>query len=130
MSNENLELFTENDIEEATFQTGVVNGNVPGDLYQKIPCTIGFSYIRFEVDGSVKSCCVSPFNMGNIHQTSFDEIWHSAAYYSWRAKFLYIQKRKFHLKDAEFGFCQICPHIDINLEFANILRIKREVNDS
>lgn len=121
LNNDDLDIFGGSSLEEATFQTGVINGNVPGDLYQTIPCAIGFSYVRFEVDGSVKACCVSPFNMGSINEASFDEVWHSAAYYTWRAKFLHIQKRKFHLKVAEFSFCQICPHVGINEEFFRLI---------
>ncbi|MBC7713615.1 MAG: SPASM domain-containing protein [Rhizobacter sp.] len=121
-----LDITEPSEIEEASFKTGVINGNLPGDLYQRIPCTIAFTYVRFEVDGNVKACCISPFNMGNINETSFDEVWHSASYYSWRAKFLHIHKRKFHLKDSEFGFCQICSHVNNNTDFAELLNIKRE----
>ena len=97
-----------------TTLSGSVNGNLPAELFQQIPCTIGFTYARFEVDGSVKPCCVSPRGLGNINDTDFSEIWHSAEYNAWRAKFLMIHKKKFHLHDKEFSFCQICPHIPIN----------------
>ncbi|MDD4973880.1 MAG: SPASM domain-containing protein [Bacteriovorax sp.] len=104
----------------------ILNGQVPGVLYQTIPCTVAFTYVRFEVNGSVKPCCISPFQMGNINDANLDEIWHSHRYYAWREKFLKIQTTRFHLKDNEYGFCQICPHIPINLEASKLLSIKRD----
>ncbi len=118
--------LTESPPEAPTVQTGAINGDYPAELMQQIPCTIGFSYTRFEVDGSVKPCCVSPFSLGNINETDFDNIWHSAEYNAWRAKFLSIHKKKFHLHDAEFSFCQICPHIPLNKGFADNLNKKWE----
>ncbi|MGZ3787085.1 MAG: SPASM domain-containing protein [Bacteriovorax sp.] len=96
------------------------------DLYQAIPCTVGFTYVRFEVDGSVKPCCISPFQMGNINNAGLDEIWHSHRYYAWREKFLKIHTSRFHLKDHEFSFCQICPHVPINMESSRLLSMKRD----
>jgi radical SAM protein with 4Fe4S-binding SPASM domain len=124
--NDPLSIRPETNLEKSQIDFGVSNGQVPGDLYQTIPCTIGFTYIRFEVDGSVKPCCVAPMRFGNINESKFDDIWHSHEYYSWRGKFLRIQKTRFHLKDTEFGFCQICPHIPLNLESSRLLAIKRD----
>jgi radical SAM protein with 4Fe4S-binding SPASM domain len=116
-----LEIFETGFIEDPTVRTGAMNGDFSTELMQQIPCTIGFTYTRFEVDGSVKPCCVSPFSLGNINDKSFEEIWHSAEYNAWRAKFLNIHKKKFHLHDVEFSFCQICPHIPINKTAADQL---------
>ncbi len=110
--------FEFGEFEDASVQTGVVNGNVPSKLFQQIPCTIAFTYTRFEADGSVKPCCVSPFSLGNVNSKSFEDVWHSAEYNAWRAKFLTIHKKKFHLHDAEFSFCQMCPHIPLNVNTA------------
>lgn len=103
-----------------------LNGNYPGNLMSNIPCTIGFTYARFEVDGSIKACCVSPFNMGSLNVSKFDEIWHSSQYYAWRAKFLKIHQRNFHLKDKGFSFCQVCPHLPQNISFVNSFNLNQE----
>lgn len=124
-----LKVFESGDLEDSSVQTGAINGNFPADVMQQIPCMIGFTYTRFEVDGSVKACCVSPFPLGNINEKDFEEIWHSAEYNVWRSKFLNIHKKKFHLHDAEFSFCQICPHIPINKSSAKNLSEKFDQSD-
>jgi radical SAM protein with 4Fe4S-binding SPASM domain len=113
------------EFENAQNNFGILNAQAPGDIYKKIPCSISYTYIRFEVDGTVKPCCVVPFRFGNINDSKLDVIWHSSEYYSWREKFLKIHKDQFHFKDTEFGFCQICPHVPINLEAARLLSIER-----
>jgi radical SAM protein with 4Fe4S-binding SPASM domain len=118
--------FTLDDLEKSQIDFGVANGQFSNDLYQIIPCTIAYTYVRFEVDGSIKPCCVAPMKFGNINEEKFDEVWHSQGYYAWRNKFLRIQKSRFHLKDTEYSFCQICPHIAINLESSRLLAIKRD----
>jgi hypothetical protein len=125
-NNEIVEIapFESGELEDPSIHTGAVNGNLPGKLYQQIPCSIGFTYTRFEVDGSVKPCCVVPYPLANANEKGFDEVWHSSEYNTWRSKFLTIHKKKFHLHDVEFAFCQICPHIPLNQNFAKLLSEK------
>ncbi|MFA6237016.1 MAG: SPASM domain-containing protein [Bacteriovorax sp.] len=111
--------------DSAQFNSGLSNGQLPGDLYQTIPCTVGFTYVRFEVDGSVKPCCAAPVHFGNVNSSKLDDIWHSDGFYTWREKFLNIERTSFHLKDTEYGFCQICPHVPINVKASRLLAIKR-----
>lgn len=108
-------------LEAPTVQTGAVNGNFPAEVMQQIPCTIAFTYARFYPDGTVKPCCVAPFTLGDTNQKGFEDIWHSAEYNAWRSKFLSIHKKKFHLHNTEFSFCQICPHISANTDFVKNL---------
>jgi len=121
MQADDLKIFDEKEIESPTVTTGALNGGLPLEVMQQIPCSIGFSYVRVETNGDVKACCVSPFTIGEIRTKNFEDVWNSSEYNTWRAKFLNIHKRKFHLHDAEFSFCQICPHIPQNIEFSNFL---------
>jgi radical SAM protein with 4Fe4S-binding SPASM domain len=105
---------------------GVANAGIPADIYRKIPCTIGFTYMRIEVDGTIKPCCVSRFNMENINEKSWQEVWHSHAYYTWREKLLRIHKEKFHLTNPQWSFCQQCSHINRNVEFAEKMTSKEK----
>lgn len=111
----------EDKLSPSKFDLGVINGHIPADLYQTTPCTIGFTYARFEVDGGVKPCCGTPLVLGDNNKSIFKDVWHSNEYYTWRSKFLRIQNTHFHLKDKEFGFCQMCPHTPINIESAKLL---------
>ena len=107
------------------FLEATISDVSPSDLYQTISCTIGFTYIRFEVDGTVKPCCGTPVRFGNINESKLNNIWHSDQYYSWRSKFLRIQETSFHLKDKEFGFCQTCPHSRLNIKSSKQLLAER-----
>jgi len=108
-------LNPEDEFLDSEFDYGIENHGVPNKIYQKIPCLIGFSYMRIEVNGDVRACCSSPINMGNIYKKPIKEIWLSMQYNMWRSKFKKIHKEHFHLKNKEFSFCQTCPHLDSNL---------------
>jgi MoaA/NifB/PqqE/SkfB family radical SAM enzyme len=95
------------------------------DLYKKIPCTIGFTYARFEVDGTVRPCCISPSSMGNIFKDKLDHIWNSDQYENWRGKFLSIHKTHFHETESEYNYCKMCPHVPLNQNSAELLSRSR-----
>lgn len=88
---------------------GVMNETL--ETFASIPCTIGYSYIRFEVDGSVRPCCIAKYPIGHLSdQPDWRRIWRSSAYQSFRAKMWRIHRDRFHLTDPEFLFCQQCSH--------------------
>ncbi len=96
---------------------GVMNGT--SEVYKNIPCTVGFAYIRFEVDGNVRPCCIAKHPIGSLsEQTDWRNIWRSAAYQSFRAKMSRIHIDKFHLTEPEFLFCQQCSHLLMNTQNA------------
>jgi hypothetical protein len=95
---------------ESTLQVGIMNGDVNNDFYQRAPCTIGYSYVRFEVTGAVKGCCVSKYALGDVNDENWQKIWNSGSYEAFRDKMKSIHKTHFHLKDPDWGFCQQCSH--------------------
>ncbi len=105
---------------------GVANGDVPANLYSEIPCTIGYSYIRFEVSGNIVPCCIAKHRIGDIKKNDWREVWHSGAYESFRRKMSRIHLERFHLVDPEWTFCQQCSHVPLNQANADLLRKGRE----
>lgn len=103
---------------------GVANGDIPSDLFSQIPCTIGYSYIRFEVDGNIRPCCIAKYEIGNLKEGDWRDAWHSGAWMSFRQKLATIHIEKFHRNDPEWSFCQQCSHIPINEENAKAMKIK------
>ncbi|MGZ3688021.1 MAG: SPASM domain-containing protein [Bdellovibrionota bacterium] len=97
----------------------LMNGSVPSTLYSRIPCTVGYSYIRFEVDGTVRPCCVARHPIGSLAGSSWRQIWRSAAYQAFRTKMARIHLERFHLTDPEFVFCQQCSHMGQNINNAS-----------
>jgi MoaA/NifB/PqqE/SkfB family radical SAM enzyme len=98
------------------------DGGITQNLYTKIPCTIGYTYSRIEVDGTMKLCCVSNHTIGNINDGSFEEVWQGPRAEAFRKKLLQINRDHFHLDQAEWGYCRHCSHVSINRENAEYLQ--------
>jgi radical SAM protein with 4Fe4S-binding SPASM domain len=105
---------------------GVANGDVPTNLYQNIPCTVGYSYIRFEVSGNIVPCCIAKHKIGDIKTSDWRDVWHSGAFDSFRRKMSRIHLDRFHLTDPEWTFCQQCSHVPMNVSNATMLKINRD----
>lgn len=103
----------------------IVNGGIPSDYYSNSPCLIGYSYLRFEVNGSIVPCCIAKHSIGNIEEQDWRDIWHSGAYENFRRKMARIHTDRFHLKDPEWTFCQQCSHMDQNQRKNDLLKIPR-----
>ena len=104
--------------------TQITDGGYSENLYTKIPCTIGYVYMRVEVDGKVKPCCISRVSTGNITKSSVNEIWHGKRQQAFREKLEKINVDHFHQHDPEWAFCQQCSHSSFNRENAEILNKK------
>ena len=100
---------------------GIRNAGKNISLYANIPCTVGLSYIRFQVDGTVKACCISKHTIGAVSNQHWLKVWHSLGYTAFRNKMLRIHLDKFHLSDPEWAFCQQCSHRETNMKNANLL---------
>lgn len=101
---------------------GPVNGDVSKDFYSQNPCTIGYSYIRFEVDGKIRPCCIAKYEIGHLDDGDWRVSWHSTAWNVFRKKTARIHLEKFHLNNNDWLFCQQCSHLPINQE--NVLALK------
>lgn len=101
---------------QPALRLGVIN-QTPADLYSTHPCMIGYAYMRLEVSGAARSCCIAKHSIGSLEDRTWREIWRSEAYAAFRAKMLRIPEEKFHLKDPEYLFCQQCSHVYTNLMY-------------
>jgi radical SAM protein with 4Fe4S-binding SPASM domain len=109
------------DVALEEIRIGIANGDVPADLYSEIPCTVGYSYIRFEVSGNIVPCCIAKHRVGDVKKSDWREIWHSGAYDAFRRKMTRIHRDRFHLVDPEWTFCQQCSHVTLNRTNAELL---------
>ncbi len=103
-----------------------MNADFPLKMYNKIPCRIGYNYIRFQVDGDVRACCIAKYPIGEIRTKTWKVVWRSTAYSAFRSKMLKINTDHFHQYDPEFAFCLQCSHTPHNLESENLLQKARK----
>lgn len=98
----------------------VLHGNYYLDTYSKIPCMIGYNYFRVRVDGGVRPCCSAEgLDVGDLNKKTWQELWFSDGYATFRNKMESINKDHFHRTDPEWFFCQQCPHIGLNIAASN-----------
>jgi len=124
LDRESIELLIKQNSHDARTdgnKLGVMNADVPSDVYSKIPCTIGYWYIRFQVDGSIRACCIAKHPIGDLGAASWRKIWSSGAYQAFRAKMSRIHIERFHLSDPEYFFCQQCSHLPMNMKNAQLI---------
>jgi radical SAM protein with 4Fe4S-binding SPASM domain len=74
-------------------------------VWKKIPCYIGWLHARIKVDGTVLPCNPCDLVMGNLHESSFKEIWNGSAYQKFRKKTITRKGLESHLQDCDCGFC-------------------------
>lgn len=104
----------------------VKNGELFTDYYKENPCNIGYTYIRFEVTGNIRSCCIARYPIGSAQEKDWREVWHSGAYENFRNKMSRINVDQFHVNDPEWTFCQQCSHLPNNMDSNNLKNIKRD----
>jgi MoaA/NifB/PqqE/SkfB family radical SAM enzyme len=69
------------------------DGKRDAQIVDKIPCAIGYTYARVQATGDVIPCCkAADFPLGNILESSFEEVWHGEPYHEFRTKALVTRK--------------------------------------
>jgi Iron-sulfur cluster-binding domain len=87
----------------------------PADFYSRYPCYVGYAFLRIEVTGHARACCIAKHSIGKLEQSGgWRAVWRSTAYEAFRAKMLRISKEKFHLTDPEYFYCQQCSNFFTN----------------
>ena len=99
----------------------ITDGGFSTKLYEQIPCTIGYVYMRVEVDGTVRPCCIARVHTGDLTESSMEEVWHGARQNAFRNKLSRIHKDHFHKKDPDWAFCQQCSHKQANIKNQKII---------
>ncbi|MDD5560765.1 MAG: radical SAM protein [Candidatus Omnitrophica bacterium] len=93
------------------------------DIIDKLPCYVGWAFVRVLADGSVNSCLKSHrFPVGNIHKDKFSKIWNSALQQYFREKTSKVKKtgNLFSLigndPDVTMGCYKSCDNIGHTME--------------
>jgi len=107
-------------------EVGILDAQTSCQLYNQVPCRVGFAYSRIEVDGSIKPCCIAKYPVGNLAHKTFLEIWQSLEYQTFRNKLGRIHIERFHTQDPEWAFCQQCAHKDLNIEYSELSKIREK----
>lgn len=96
-----------------TTMSGLRNGVYSKNLYQKIPCYVGFTYSRIKVDGHVAPCCgCYEWSMGSVNEKQFKDIWEGQEYSGFREISRKISK---HGGEISGCGCETCVHASANL---------------
>jgi MoaA/NifB/PqqE/SkfB family radical SAM enzyme len=106
-------ILTNKDEFRITTLSGLRDGIYSKNLYQKIPCYVGFTYSRIKVDGDVAPCCgCLEWSMGNLNEKHFKEIWEGQEYSRFR-----VISRKISNNDGVISGCgcETCVHSSANL---------------
>jgi MoaA/NifB/PqqE/SkfB family radical SAM enzyme len=89
------------------------------DFYLSRSCYIGYVLTVIERDGSVWGCLPESSDglpLGNIHETTFREIWYGDKYMSFRRKQLFLNKA-----DMDHRGCHsYCQHLETNIRLNRI----------
>jgi len=56
--------------------------------WHELPCYTGWFYTRIRVDGTVMPCGACPVPLGNLYESSFEEIWNGSKYRAFRRNML------------------------------------------
>lgn len=100
--------------EEGGIPSGVMNGDVSARFLDRLPCKIGYQYLRIETRGKVLPCCIANYPVAKLEGQSLAEIWFSHALNTFRQKMEKTPTERFHRKEKEWAFCQQCIHLHIN----------------
>jgi radical SAM protein with 4Fe4S-binding SPASM domain len=88
-------------------------------VWKIFPCYAGWTRSSIKTDGTVQPCNSCNLMMGDLHQSSFQEIWNGLPYRDFRRKTL-TQEGLASLKES--AECQFCYHIRIH---ASIYRLHK-----
>ena len=93
--------------------SGLRNGVYSKNLYQRIPCYVGFTYSRIKVDGDIAPCCgCYEWSMGNLNEKHFKQIWEGQEYSAFRK---ISRKISAHGGEISGCGCETCVHSSANL---------------
>lgn len=90
-------------------------------LYEKLPCYIGWTYTEFDIDGLIRPCENSQRIMGYAGKESIRDIWNSADYRTFRQEAFMMPKRGTFVQGC---VCRSCPMSKFNINIHNLLRLK------
>jgi len=108
---------------------GASKGNYDAEAVERIPCYVGWIFIRVLPTGEVAPCCRGVDKiMGDLREQTFTEIWHSERYREFRRMALNESKR--HPYFAPIGCHRTCDNLMHNEQVhARMLELSDEERD-
>jgi MoaA/NifB/PqqE/SkfB family radical SAM enzyme len=93
-------LCLSHNVEEALFRY-----KLGSDVWRHVPCYAGWFYAHISFDGQVKSCgsCTTP--LGNLNESSFEDIWNGPEYRAFRAKCLTMTGQASLHRECDCSWC-------------------------
>ena len=85
--------------------------------YRSNPCYIGYIFCMLNTNGQIISCCPGMRILGNIYESSFEEIWRGSEYQDFRREGLEITSNHYPWNCQ----CNECSNVDLNKIAGNIL---------
>ena len=74
-------------------------------VWEKLPCYIGFISARVKVDGTIVPCNPCNIVMGDLNDSSFEEIWNNSAYKAFRRRAMTSKGLVSMEADCDCGYC-------------------------
>jgi len=74
-------------------------------FWTDLPCYIGWFHTQITVDGTVLPCGACPIPLGNLRDSSFEDIWNSPQYRAFRAKSMATKGWALEEKDCNCTYC-------------------------
>lgn len=116
----------------------VTTGDYDKNAVDKIPCYVGWMFVRILPNGDVAPCCRAVKKpMGNLFNQSFEQIWNSKRYMEFRSNALKLSKS--HPYFTPIGCYRTCDNLMHNemmherikaLKPDELESLKREIVDS
>jgi len=91
------------------------------DVWNYMPCYIGFFHAKISIDGSVHPCCRCNFPIGNLHDQRFRSIWGSENYRQLRSTMMSTAGFKSFIQDNQC-VCTYCSSIPNNNRMFKVAR--------
>jgi len=96
------------------------------DLYRRIPCSIGWTYTEFDLDGTMRPCEYSRLVMGRAGERRIRDLWSSVPYQTFREQALALPSRGRGVPGCS---CASCSMARFNLNIHNLLHPRWERSD-
>ncbi|MGV7222792.1 MAG: radical SAM protein [Nitrospinales bacterium] len=79
--------------------------NIGEAVWERLPCYIGWIYVRIKVDGTVLPCNPCSIPIGSLNKNTLAEIWNGKAMRDFRRQTITREGLKRMSEDCDCGFC-------------------------
>ena len=91
------------------------------ELYEKIPCYVGWAYSEFDLDGTMRPCEKSQIVLGKAGRNKIRDMWLSQPYRQFRREGCFLPARREAVTGCACGTCSMAK---FNINIHNLLHLK------